>query len=199
MDHVLPHSLNSDSPPHSLFHHHPYFNSSLYPDAPLFYPSMIPDHLIPHVSLIHPPTSPQPIPILHVALHSSTPIQWNARVIPTRMDMNDPPSPEWEPNPQQEVPPTSPPSPTGPTDCPRHIWPRRRRSTRRVFATPSSPAPQARKNMANGDVALPFPIVNFLTGEEMMSSVDLHLNKLVITRFSESLRTLAASIISCLG
>lgn len=159
---------------------------------------MIPDHLIPHVSLIHPPTSPQPIPILHVALHSSTPIQWNARVIPTRMDMNDPPLSEWETNPQQEVPPTSPPSPTGPTDCPRHIWPRRR-STRRVFATPLSPAPQARKNMANGDVALPFPIVNFLTGEEMMSSVDLHLNKLVITHFSESLRTLAASIISCLG
>nr|POE86301.1 hypothetical protein CFP56_45910 [Quercus suber] len=78
MDHLpyLPHSLDFDLPPSSPFHH-PQNSSSntLNPDAQPFYSLALVDYLTFHMSLIHPPNSPQPIQILQVALHPTTPIQ----------------------------------------------------------------------------------------------------------------------------
>nr|POE52419.1 hypothetical protein CFP56_50277 [Quercus suber] len=78
MDHPphLPHSLDFDLPPSSPFHH-PQNSSSntLNPDTQPFYSLALVDYLTFHMSLIHPPNSPQPIQILQVALHPTTPIQ----------------------------------------------------------------------------------------------------------------------------
>uniref|UniRef100_A0A7N2LGZ2 Uncharacterized protein n=1 Tax=Quercus lobata TaxID=97700 RepID=A0A7N2LGZ2_QUELO len=65
----------------------------------------------PGCSTIQPPYSPQPIPILQIALHPNTPIHWHAHIIPTPMDIPSPYLQEWGMMNQMKVPPSPPPSP----------------------------------------------------------------------------------------
>lgn len=185
--HTLPCSLNSDSPPSSPFH--PYSNSgssNLNPDAPPFLLVELAKILTPNMSLIQPPHSPQPIPILQIALHPNTPIHWHAHLQ------------EWGMMNQMDFPPSPPPSPLDSPDRPRRFHPRCL-STRRVSTLPQNQPSHAPEILAFGGEVLPFPIFNFLTKEELMYSVEPQLNKLVITHFPEALKTLAVSVISCLG
>lgn len=145
--HHLPHSLDLDSPPSSPSRHPQNSNSNtLNPDAQPFYPSALVDYLRPHMSLINPLNSPQPIPILQVALHPTTSIQWQAHIIPTLMDNLNPSQQEWGMMNQGSVHPTPSSSLRAAQVRPHHIRPRRQ-STKRVPAPPPNQAFHAHDNM----------------------------------------------------
>ena len=142
------------------------------------------DYLTPHMSLIHPPSSPQPIPILQVALHPTTLIQWQSHIIPTRMDSSYTSHQDWKKMMTQElVPPTPPPSPTASSVQTRQVHPRHR-VTRKVPDSPPRQTFNVHDNMVFGSKELPFPTFNFLTREELMYSMETQQNKLVITHLS---------------
>ena len=129
-----------------------------------------------------------------IALHPNTPIHWHAHIIQTPMDIPSPHLQEWVMMNQMEVPPSPPPSPLASPDRPRHF-----RFHKNVLHLPQNQPSHALEVLAFGSEVLPFPIFNFLTEEELMYSVEPQLNKLVITHFPKALKTLAVSVISCLG
>lgn len=98
-----------------------------------------------------------------------------------------------------DFPPTQSHSPSTSPRCADNLCPRRHPTQRVSVPPPRHASSNAAANLVPRNEFLPFSIYNILTREELIFSMETQVNKLVLTYVSAQLKTLAITIISCLG